>query len=302
MERDGHDGPTRLGSTLRVLRPAPYVLAFYDGRIAGARAWSEAPNWLDDGAYALGACSYAVVDGGQALVFDTHISTEHARVIRRTLEGEGVKSIQVALSHWHADHVAGNAVFEDCDILANALTAEILAERQADLETGTPPIKPLVHPTSIFEGTHGLKVGKVSVELRQSDVHSRDGTVLLIPGANLLLAGDTLEDPVTFVAEPERLEAHLAGLAEMERWEVDRILPNHGSEHVISTGGYDGRLIGATRRYVEKLLRLGREPASAALDLHRFVEADLASGAIHYHEAYEAVHRRNVERVMGRTL
>ena len=40
-----------LGSTMRVLRPAPNVLAFYDGRIAGVRAHSEAPNWLDDGAY-----------------------------------------------------------------------------------------------------------------------------------------------------------------------------------------------------------------------------------------------------------
>jgi hypothetical protein len=74
-----------LGSTLRILRPAPGILAFYDGRIDGVRAWSSKPNWLDDGAYVLGVCTYAVVSGADALVYDTHISTAHARIIRDTL-------------------------------------------------------------------------------------------------------------------------------------------------------------------------------------------------------------------------
>ena len=49
--------PARLapmGSSLRVLEPAPGVLAFYDGRIPGVRLHSAAGNWLDDGAFALG--------------------------------------------------------------------------------------------------------------------------------------------------------------------------------------------------------------------------------------------------------
>ncbi len=61
---------SELGATMRVLRPYPHVFGFYDGRIPGARAYSDAPNWLDDGAYTLGICSYAVVDAGEALVYD----------------------------------------------------------------------------------------------------------------------------------------------------------------------------------------------------------------------------------------
>jgi hypothetical protein len=49
-------------STLRVSCPAANVFAFYDGRVAGRRAYSTEPNWLDDGAYALGICSYVIVD------------------------------------------------------------------------------------------------------------------------------------------------------------------------------------------------------------------------------------------------
>jgi len=46
-----------LGSTMRLVRPAPNVLGFYDGRVDGARIWSDEPNWLDDGAYTLGICT-----------------------------------------------------------------------------------------------------------------------------------------------------------------------------------------------------------------------------------------------------
>ncbi|WP_332118341.1 MBL fold metallo-hydrolase [Azorhizobium caulinodans] len=285
-----------MGSTLRVLRPAPHVLAFYDGRVADTRLWSEAPNWLDDGAYALGIASYAIVEGAEALVYDTHISLPHARFIRRTLEEMGVRQMRVVLSHWHDDHVAGNEVFADCEILANALTAELLAEKRAKLESGDPPIRPLVLPNRTFSGEITLQVGVLPVTLRQMDIHSCDGTVALLPDG-LLLAGDTLEDPITYVDEPERLAIHLEGLAEMARWPLSRILPNHGSAEVIAAGGYQPDLIAAARHYVERLIAARTDPGLAARDLRAFVPEDFASGAISYFAPYEAVHRQNLAAV-----
>ena len=115
---------------MRVHRPEPDVLAFYDGRRPGVRLWSAAPNWLDDGAYELGVATYAVVSGDEALVYDTHISCPHAEIVRRTLRDLGVRRFTVLLSHWHRDHVAGNAVFADGPILAQPLTRQYLeAER-----------------------------------------------------------------------------------------------------------------------------------------------------------------------------
>jgi len=97
---------------LRVLRPYPHVYAFYDGRVEGHR-YAETPNWVDDGAISLGIASYAIVDGDEALIYDTHVSVEHAAFIRKHLEGEGVTRFIVVLSHWHLDHIAGNKVFAD---------------------------------------------------------------------------------------------------------------------------------------------------------------------------------------------
>ncbi len=281
-----------LGETMRILRPAPNILAFYDGRIAGVRAFSPEPNWLDDGAFELGVATYAIIDGAEALVYDTHISLDHARLIRRALEAEGVTKIRVVLSHWHVDHVAGNEVFADCEIIAGRLTAEALIANRQKLETGNPPIKPLVMPTTVFDGTLSLSVGRMPVELRPLDIHSHDGVVVWLPETGMLIAGDTLEDPITYVAEPDRLSAHLVDLARLATWPVDRILPNHGDLDIIANGGYPPTLIAATRRYVEKLL-VSRADASAYQGLDDFAAGDFASGAIRYFAPYEVVHHRN---------
>ncbi len=45
---------------MRVLEPGPGILAFYDGRVEGYR-FDPKPNWVDDGALALGLAVYAIV-------------------------------------------------------------------------------------------------------------------------------------------------------------------------------------------------------------------------------------------------
>ena len=245
-------------STMRLLELGPHLLGFYDGRVPGKRYHSTEPNWLDDGGYALGICSYAVVDGASAIVYDTHLSLAHAGFIRRTLEARGVRDIRVVLSHWHLDHVAGNAAFADCEIIACEETARLLSQKKAVIEAGTldgqPGIAPLVLPTTTFSGGLELSCGDVGIELRPLDIHSRDGVAMYFPADGTLLAGDTLEDTVTYVDEPDRLQEHLAGLAEVATWDFSRILPNHGAAERIAGAGYDSGLIDATRIYVERLL------------------------------------------------
>jgi cyclase len=281
-------------STLRIFQPFTGVFAYYDGRIAGRRLHSPSPNWLDDGAYGLGIASYAIVDAGQALVYDTHISLAHARAIRDHLEGLGVTGIRVALSHWHDDHIAGNEVFADCEIIALKLTATRLAENRAKVAALDPPISPLIMPNRLFEGQLHLSVGSRRVELHHFEIHSADGNVLWLPEEQVLLAGDTLEDTITYISEPEHTATHIRELARLRRWPIRRILPNHGDPDRIATGGYEIGLVDANRRYLERLMDPIERARAEANSLKDFLDEDATSGAISYFEPYEAVHRTNI--------
>ena len=130
------------------------LLGFYDGR-GPAAASAPIDNWVDDGALSLGICSFAIVDGPEAIVYDTHVSIAHARRIREAVEQLGARRIRVVLSHWHLDHVAGTEAFADCEIIANATTAALMAEHRSAIEAGThegpPAISPLILPTTVFD-------------------------------------------------------------------------------------------------------------------------------------------------------
>jgi glyoxylase-like metal-dependent hydrolase (beta-lactamase superfamily II) len=261
--------------------------------------------WIDDGALSLGICSYALIDGADAIVYDTHVSREHASAIRGELERLGVRHIVVVLSHCHLDHIAGTEIFADCEIVASRLTRDLLSHRLTAIETGTsdagpPAISPVILPTTVFEGQTQLAVGRLQVAVLQFNIHSADGVVIHLPEEGLLLAGDTVEDTVTYVSDPNSLESHIDGLERLRRLNTARIYPNHGSPRVLTASGYGGGLIRATQQYIRDLLRASHDPELAGLDLRSFVAESLEAGWITYFEAYERVHRNNIAKVAAR--
>lgn len=285
----------------RVLRPAEGVLAFYDGREDGYR-FAEADNWVDEGAIGLGIASYAIVDGDEALVYDTHVSIEHARFVRAAIEAEGAAKLTVVLSHWHLDHVAGTEAFAECEVIANERTAELLAANRAAIEAGAhegpPAIDPLVMPTRTFSGRERIEVGSISVELIEAQIHSSDATLLWLADRKLLFAGDAMEDTITYVTEPDALETHIAELDRIDELGPERILPCHGDPGVIAAGGYSRGLIRATQQYVRALRRCRDDEELRATPLRELIAGPLDAEWIHYYEPYESVHRENLESVL----
>jgi glyoxylase-like metal-dependent hydrolase (beta-lactamase superfamily II) len=278
----------------RIFEPYPGIFAYYDGRIAGKRLYSEGPNWLDDGAFSLGIASYAIVDGNEALVYDTHISLDHARAIRTHLEDLGVAEITVVLSHFHNDHIAGNEVFADCEIVANSATASLLEAEKPRIATRLPKIEPVVMPNTLFDGTLTITVGSRVVELHEFNIHSADATVLWLPEERLLFAGDTLEDTVTYMTDPAALPVHLDELRRLSSFPIAKILPCHGDPDRILTGGYEPSFIDATIRYVEAMNEDVAEPEIWNQALSEAVGQDVKSGALIYIPAYEEVHASNI--------
>jgi cyclase len=290
---------------LRVLRPALNIFAFYDGRVEGYR-FAEGENWVDDGALSLGIASYAIVDGDQALVYDTHISVGHAAFVRKTLAEAGVKNFTVVLSHWHLDHVAGTAAFADCKIISNKRTLEHLTQRKSAIESGTssgpPAIKPLILPTETFEGRAQLQVGNLIIDLIEANIHSDDATILWLPSERILFAGDTLEDTVTYVGEPENFDIHLEDLDRLWELKPERILPNHGDPEIIALGGYEKTFIRANQQYIRMLKRCVAEPELRTKPLREIISAPLEAGWVNLFEPYEAIHRQNIDVVLAAKL
>lgn len=288
---------SEMTETLSILEPYPGIFAYYDGRVEGKRLHAEGPNWLDDGAYSLGVASYAIVDGDEALVYDTHISLAHAAAIRTHLESLGVRMIRVVLSHWHKDHIAGNAVFADCEIIALALTAQKLQENRDRIEAANPPISPLIMPTRLFDQKLEFTVGQRRVELHHFAIHSADGNVIWLPDEKLLLAGDTLEDTVTYIAEPRQIATHIGELSRLRTWPIEKILPSHGDRARIDEGGYAPSLVDANLSYLERLAAAIAQGETVLPLLKDFAAADIASGAILYFPPYEEVHQSNIAAV-----
>ena len=293
---------TGLTQHLRVYEPHPGLFAFYDGRVAGQR-FADGPNWVDDGALSLGIASYALLRGDHALIYDTHVSVAHALAVKAALEAKGARRFTVVLSHWHLDHVAGTAAFPGAPVIANARTDAHLRARFAAITAGTssgmPVIDPLILPTQVFTGQMVLWIGDLEVHLIEANIHSDDATVLWLPDARILLAGDTVEDCVTYVGEPEHFATHLLDLERLAGLKPAFVLPNHGAAGRIAAGGYDARILPAMQRYVGWLMGLQASPGLRRTPLREVIAEDLASGALEWFEPYVEIHRQNVERSLA---
>ena len=287
---------------LRVFEPHPGLFAFYDGRVEGQR-FAEGPNWVDDGALSLGIASYAILRGEHALVYDTHVSVPHALAVKSALEAKGAERFTVVLSHWHLDHVAGTAAFPGVEVIANAKTdAHLRANDEAIVagrSSGMPVIDPLILPSQVFSGKMVLWIGDLEVHLIEANIHSDDATVVWLPKDRILLAGDTVEDCVTYVAEPEHFATHLVDLDRLAALEPRFVLPNHGAAGRIAAGGYDARILLAMRRYVGWLMGLREAPGMAGVPLREVIAEDLSSGALEWFEPYVAIHQQNVARMLA---
>ena len=251
----------------------------------------------------MGVATYVIHRGDQALVYDAFPYAEEAKFVRDYLTKAGIRHFVLVNSHWHLDHVGGNAVYADSDRIATNKTIEILAAKKTAIETaaewGPPAIKPFVLPNIGIDTDTTVYVGDIRVELRPIEIHSEDGLVIYLPQDRFLLAGDTLEDSATFVSEPDHVITHYRNLKRMGTWDIDRIFPNHGNPEIISHGGYQKTLIDATASYLGKLVAHAHDPDYLKGTLDDYVGDAVQKGWVSIWWAYREAHARNLERMEG---
>lgn len=278
-----------------------YLLYFFDGRMPPDTRLSSEWNWFDDGAMKLGIGTYVVHQGSQAVIYDTFTSTEQAQFVRDYLTEMGISDFKVVHSHWHLDHIAGDSVFLDATFVASSLTRNALASQAKAIEDGSlwgaPAIERVILPDVVFDDGLEIYVGDIRLQLRRIDIHSQDSTVIYLPDDMILLAGDTLEDTLTYVVEVESLPAHIQNLRDLRQWEIDRIYPNHGNPETIRSGGYKKTFIDSTIEYLSFLLARSSEDSFLESTVEEALQESLTKGWVTLFEPYREVHTENLNRV-----
>jgi len=286
---------------IKVIQINDHLLAFYDGRDPSGKRLSPDWNWVDDAAMKLGIATYALYKGDRAIVYDTFTSTKQAQWVRDYLENKGIKHFTVVLSHWHLDHIGGLAVYKDSNILATALARETMAKDKEKIEAGSlwgpPGINPLVLPNITYHNRLDLYLDDLKLELHNINVHSADTNVIYIPSEKILLAGDMLEDSLTYMVEIENLAEHVKNLKQLKSMDIDKIYPNHGDPDVIRHGGYNKTFIDATIDYITKVLTRAHEENYLKGTMEEYIGDSVAKGWVHHFEPYRDVHEQNLKSV-----
>jgi cyclase len=287
-----------------------HTLAFYSGRdLTGPSPVRDIPgnvpygasspdtNWVEFGSWNLGICNYVIFRADTAIVYDTGNLAATAKSIRHHLESIGVTQFIVVLSHWHLDHIVGNAVFSDSPIVSLKETRETLIRFRAEIEEGRlwgPPSFAVVLPNVTFENRFEIHLEDLHVQFMNVNVHSSDGNIMYVETDKTLFAGDTLEDTVTVIGQPASIAIQIEELNRLRELRSERILPNHGNPNVISQGGYGNGLIAAVEEYDRNLLAKVHEETFLDLPIEEFIPHALASGVVSVIEPYRVVHSRNL--------
>lgn len=152
-----------------------------------------------------------VLGGSDVLVVDTRSAPSHAREVADNVRELTRDPISIVVdTHWHWDHTFGNAAFPTAPIWAHVRAAERIVARgpatleriaeaypelAAELRAETMQLLP---PDRTFEDRATVEVGDRVVELSyQGRGHTDGDVVAFVPGANVLFAGDLLENDAT---------------------------------------------------------------------------------------------------------
>ena len=175
---------------------------------------------------------YVIVSTERFFCCDTYIGCSYMEQIRQYLRLQhGEKQFVVFNSHYHWDHVWGNAAFSDSLLISSAKTHQILAQRGAAdlhrLSSDFPPAAAsLLLPQATFSDR--LSFPADGVEFFVSPGHTTDSASCYDHREQTLFVGDNLELPAPSYDDPGDLPSYLETLAAYKRRAPRTLVLSHG--------------------------------------------------------------------------
>ena len=203
----------------------------------GANVWAAIDN---PAAKALSASSnggFVIGDDGVAVI-DTFNNAEAARQLLAEIRRRTTLPIRfVVNTHHHPDHVAGNGVFADtgATILAHRnVRPWIRSENLRFVDEKTPPdirawLQGLTPPSAVYTDRVDLYLGKRPLQVRFFPGHTGGDSVVFLPDARVVFAGDLLWRKMTPTTIDGTTTDWIATLDTLAKTHPrDTFIPGHG--------------------------------------------------------------------------
>lgn len=175
----------------------------------------------------------AIMTSEGAIVIDTLPFPAESREMAEFVHRRSPKGAQYVINtHFHADHVYGNYLYPEAEVISHRLCREkLLSVSPSQLERAkieTPGLEEveLRVPSIIFEQEMGLHLGERSLKLLHLPGHSSDGIGIFVDGDRILFSGDAVMPLPYFAAgDYDELRHSLQRVHEMM---PENIVQGHG--------------------------------------------------------------------------
>ncbi|MFZ5353870.1 MAG: MBL fold metallo-hydrolase [Bacillota bacterium] len=227
--------------------------------------------------------------GDKVIVFDTFLNLDAARDLRKAIEElTGKRAAYVVNSHYHADHIIGNQVFEGAELIASDMTREsmlssgakmieeiqaldmnTLTELKDQIEKETDKITlmnlkneykflsnimrsdfNMTYPKTTFEGSITISGSEKQAKLIHYDIaHTKGDVILYLPKERTCFMGDLLFDKMHPWLGAGEPESFIKVIDNILTLDIDVFIPGHGK-----VAGRQELLL--EKQYIEAILEL----------------------------------------------
>jgi cyclase len=138
----------------------------------------------------------------------------------------------VVNTHHHADHIYGNYLFPEAELIAHRRCREILLrvgeESLVQAKAQTPALAPvqLRVPQLVFETDLLLRLGEKTIHLMYAPGHAPDGIIVHIREDKVLVAGDAVT-PVPLIVHGD-VPALVQTLKQIKALSLENVIQGHG--------------------------------------------------------------------------